>query len=120
MQQAFGMRNSNKIEMELSVVVYAFHRFKFVPCSATDTTEMMPWPQKTKAARIPSGVLRTSWRQRLLQRPTSVPSLGLRLCDVMCSGFFRPFAHKRFNRIAVASAMLCAGVVQAAKKTTVR
>jgi len=88
MQQAFGMRNSNKIEMELSVVVYAFHRFKFVPCSATDTTEMMPWPQKTKAARIPSGVLRTSWRQRLLQRPTSVPSLGLRVCDVMCSGFF--------------------------------
>ena len=80
------MRNSNKIELELSAVVYAFHRFKSLPCSATDTTEIKmpaPGPQKTKAARIPSGVLRTSWRQRLLQRPASVPSLGLRLCDVM-------------------------------------
>ena len=36
------------------------------------------WPRKTEAARIPSGVLRTSWRQRLLQRPTSVPSW---VCD---------------------------------------
>ena len=40
MQQAFRMRNSNKIELELSAVVYAFHRFKSLPCSATDTTEI--------------------------------------------------------------------------------
>ena len=52
MQQAFGMRNSNEIELELSVVVYAFHRFKFVPCSATDTTEMMPTPG-LKRQRLP-------------------------------------------------------------------
>ena len=34
------MRNSNKIELQLSAVVFAFHRFKSLACSATDTTEI--------------------------------------------------------------------------------
>ena len=52
MQQAFGMRNSNEIELELSAVFYAFHRFKSLPCSASDTTEMMPTPG-LKRQRLP-------------------------------------------------------------------
>ena len=42
------------------------------------------WPRKTEAARIPSGVLRTSWRQRPSTKTNLAGAqLGLRLCDVM-------------------------------------
>ena len=67
MSQAFRMGNSNETEAGFNGQIHssAFNH------SLKDANI---WPQKTKAARIPSGVLRTSWRQCLLQRPTSVPS----------------------------------------------
>ena len=77
--QAFEMRNSNEMEAGFNGQIHssAFNH------SLKDANT---WPQKTKAARIPNGVLRTSWRQCLPQRPTSVPSWVcdsaiLRFCD---------------------------------------
>ena len=76
-QQAFEMRNSMEIEAGFNGQIHssAFnHSLKDANTS----------PQKTKAARIPNGVLRTSWRQCLLQRPTSVPSwVCASFCDVI-------------------------------------
>ena len=76
-QQAFEMRNSMEIEAGFNGQIHssAFNH------SLKDANI---WPQKTKAARIPNGVLRTSWRQCLLQRPTSVPSWDCNsLCDAI-------------------------------------
>ena len=75
--QAFEMRNSKEIEAGFNGQIHssAFNH------SLNDANI---WPRKTKAARIPNGVLRTSWRQCLLQRPTSVPSWDCAsLCDAM-------------------------------------
>ena len=75
--QAFEMRNSNEMEAGFNGQIHssAFNH------SLKDANI---WPQKTKAARIPNGVLRTSWRQCLLQRPTSVPSWDCNsLCDAI-------------------------------------
>ena len=77
MSQAFRMGTSNETEVGFNGQIHssAFNH------SLKDANI---WPQKTRAARIPNGVLRTSWRQCLLQRPTSVPSWDCNsLCDAI-------------------------------------
>ena len=77
LQHAFEMRISNEMEA-------GFNRQTHSSAFNHSLKDANTWPQKTKAARIPNGVLRTSWRQCLLQRPTSVPSWDCdSLYDVM-------------------------------------